>query len=111
MTATSKAKRSTCFDLIGPFAARTGADGVTIAEGETAPSPALSGARSLCETQRTSSNPKAPSAAALPLEHPDGIRSCPSGRRSRTGSQEGMSYTGNLSIKAIRAGQWFCRST
>jgi hypothetical protein len=66
VTATPKAKRSTCPDPSGPFLAPGGADGVTIAEGDTDPSPAPSAAPSKCETQRTSVSPHAPSAAALP---------------------------------------------
>ena len=64
--ATPKTKRSTCSDPSGPLVAPTGADGVTIGEGEPAPPPAASGVPSTCETQRTRAELQQASAAALP---------------------------------------------
>jgi hypothetical protein len=66
VTAAPKTKRSSCSDQSDPLAAPAAAVGVTVADGETAPPPTPSGVPSLCETQRTSSKPQAPSAAALP---------------------------------------------
>jgi hypothetical protein len=61
---TPKEKQSTCSEK-DPCAAPAAAVGVPIAEAETAPPPAPSGVPARCETQRTSSQHQAPSAAAL----------------------------------------------
>jgi hypothetical protein len=66
----TKEERSICSDQSDPFAAPAAAVGVTTADGETAPPPAPSGVPSLCETQRKSSSPQAPSVAAPPQAEP-----------------------------------------